>query len=369
MTPRARPESETKTSPAKRKAARRARRRRADEPRLEEPDVMATVCSYFCSEGLTAVAIQERLLEEHRMDVSREAVYACVRKAASRGWIRFDPPKRFALERDLRREHPWLQEVSVVETALSHDVSYRGAEMLLGLLQQHYPGGEVHIGFSGGRSLRTLARRFAELLREPGSHLPKKIVFHAVVAGFDVHDPTTDPNAFFTYFVDDYAMNVETAFVALHTPAMGDPELQRQLMALKGVQEPFERASEIDVIVTSATSWLDEHSMLKQNMDESSESMKKLEKAGCLGDLLWQPIGADGPLDLKTGLRAMTIMDLGTVSKLVSRKKHVLLAAGPCAKCHKPKSDVVKAILDQERQLITHMVVDSGCARSVLSTR
>ena len=132
MTPRGRPESEAKSSQAPRKAAagRASRKRREDKAGLENPEVMGTVCSYFCSEGLSAVAIQKRLLEEHDMDVTREAVYGCVRKAASRGWIRFDPPKRYALERDLRLEHPWLQDLSVVETAMSQDVSYRGAEMM-----------------------------------------------------------------------------------------------------------------------------------------------------------------------------------------------------------------------------------------------
>jgi DNA-binding transcriptional regulator LsrR (DeoR family) len=45
----------------------------------------------------------------------------------------------------------------------------------------------------------------------------------------------------------------------------------------------------------------------------------------------------------------------------------VLLVAGPCHKCHKSKAKVVKAILDQQDHLITHLVTDSRCARQVLS--
>jgi DNA-binding transcriptional regulator LsrR (DeoR family) len=237
--------------------------------------------------------------------------------------------------------------------------------MLLELLQQHHDGAEVHIGFSGGRALRMLARRFAELLREPTQHLPSKIVFHALVAGFDVADPTTDPNAFFTYFVGDPGMPFEMEFVALHAPAMVEAKDLAKLQKLPGIKEAYQCASEIDIIVTSTSCWTDEHSMLRHHMDVAGESVDDLEKAGCLGDILWQPIGADGPFELNSRIRAMTIMRLCELSKLIKDKKHVLLVAGPCYKCKRLKTQVVKAILDQQDHLITHLVTDSLCARQM----
>jgi DNA-binding transcriptional regulator LsrR (DeoR family) len=47
----------------------------------------------------------------------------------------------------------------------------------------------------------------------------------------------------------------------------------------------------------------------------------------------------------------------------------VLLVAGPCAHCHEPKADVVKAILDQDQRLITHLITDSRCAEALVSSR
>jgi len=264
--------------------------------------------------------------------------------------------------------YPWLHEVSVVPTAMSDDVACRGAEMLLALLQQHYAGREVHIGFSGGSTLRTFARRFAELLRDRVLHLPKRIVFHALVAGFDVYDPTTDPNAFLTFFAEELAMEVEISFVGLHLPAVGGAELDGQLRPLRGVREAYDLAKDIDIIVTATSSWKDEHCVLRSYMCESSESIQQLEEEGCLGDMLWQPIGPQGPFELDTHLRAMTIMKLSRVAELVEEKKiRVLLVAGPCTACHRPKAEVLKAILDHERRLVTHLAVDSRSVRSLIA--
>jgi DNA-binding transcriptional regulator LsrR (DeoR family) len=336
---------------------------------MESAERLATVCDYICYEGLSATEITKRMKAEHSEKMTREEPYRLFRKAAGNGWIRFNPPPAYAQQRQLKDEHRWLQDVSVVQTARYENVAYRGAEMLLELLQQHYAGKEVHIGFSGGYALRTLARRFAELLREPAKHLPDKIVFHALVAGFDVNDPTTDPNAFFTYFVGDPAMQVKTSFVALHAPAVVEPELLPRLRAQRGIDKAYRKASEINIIVTSTSCWQDEDSMLRNYMKVAGESAGELEKAGCLGDMLWQPIGPDGPIELETAIRAMTITELGDVSRFVREKNQVLLVAGPCATCHRPKTEVVKAILDQDDPLITHLVVDSRCARDLHPTR
>jgi len=336
---------------------------------LDDYEIIALVAGYFCGDGLTATQIRERMKKEHSVEMTRERPYRYLQRAAAKHWLQFVPPQEHSLQHRIKEvDHPWLHDVSVVRTGRCEDVAYRGAKMLLELLQQHHSGGEVHIGFSGGSSLRTLAQRFAELLREPTRHLPAKIVFHALVAGFDVNDPTTDPNAFFTYFVGDPAMSFETSFVALHSPAMVESKLEPTLRELPAIKEAYDRSSQIDIIVTSTSCWKDEHSMLRHYMHVAGEPVEKLENEGCVGDILWQPFGTAGPFELKTRVRAMTIMKLSKLSELVAAGKHVLLVAGPCAKCHRPKAEVVKAILDHEQRLITHLVTDSRCARELPST-
>ena len=62
----------------------------------------------------------------------------------------------------------------------------------------------------------------------------------------------------------------------------------------------------------------------------------------------------------------MTVMRLSGLHDLIKKQKHVLLVAGPCHRCHSPKTKVVKAILDQPQRLITHLVTDSRCARQLV---
>jgi DNA-binding transcriptional regulator LsrR (DeoR family) len=97
--------------------------------------------------------------------------------------------------------------------------------------------------------------------------------------------------------------------------------------------------------------------------------VEDLEEAGCVGDMLWQPIGVSGPIEMRTGVRAMTIMDLSDVKEFFKSGKQVLVVAGPCSVCHTPKTEVVKAILEQKDHLITHLVVDSRCGRELLSAQ
>ena len=349
-------------------AARKKRRRSPQPSDLIRPEIEGLACDYFCHEGMTAPKIQEQLRDEHGVKVTREQVYRFVRKAAVAGWVEYKPPQEYSLHRRIKEQrYPWLRDVSVVQTARCEDVAFRGARMLLELIQQDYAGKIVHIGFSGGFGLRTLARRFAQLLREPTERLPEEIVFHAMVAGFDVTDPTTDPNAFFTYFVQDPPMQVNTSFVAFHAPAMARPELLAELTRQAGIKEAYERAHEIDVIVTGASCWHDDHSALRRYLELAEQPIDDLEGAGCIGDILWQPIARDGPIEMKTAIRAMTVKQLDELSEFVAGQGHVLLVSGPCSKCHLPKTEVVKAILDQKRQLITHLAVDSRCGRDLLA--
>jgi DNA-binding transcriptional regulator LsrR (DeoR family) len=345
-------------------------RRREDVARIEPSDLLSTVCGYFCHDGLRPVEIKEQLKEKHGIKISREAVYPLILQAAARGWIRFTPPQEIELHRRIKEDrYAWLQDLSVVPSARPEEVAFRGAKMLLEILQQHHADEVVHIGFSGGHALRLLAQRFSQLLREPAEHLPREIVFHALVAGFDVSEPTTDPNAFFTYFVDDPASLVKTSFVSFNAPAIASAGTIQELSNESGIREAYERAGEIDIIVTSASCWADPHCNFRRYLQLAGEWVEELEAIGCVGDILWQPLGEDGPIDVQSSKRAMTVIDLDEVSQFVANKNRVLLVAGPCGVCKTPKTEVVKAILHQSKRIITHLAIDSGCARALLSAR
>lgn len=340
-------------------------RRLAGGGELDHTEILSIICRYFCK-GYTASQIVATLKKKN-LELRREDPYQYIAYAASRGWMRFVAPHEHALQEKIRHRFGWLQNVEVVHTSVFEDVAYHGASMLIGVLQQLAPSHpEVHIGFAGGHAMRKLAWTFAQFLREPIDGLPRAVVFHAMVAGFDVLDPTTDPNAFFTYFHDDPAIQVETRFVGLHAPAVVKAGQFEELKDLDGIRECYACKDEIDVIVTSASSWPDEHGMLRGYTGKSPKSERALKAAGCVGDMLWRPLSRKGPIEIETEIRAMTLMELSELPAFIASGKRVLLALGPCVRCDTPKAEVLEAVLNTKPPLITHLVVDSRSARPCL---
>jgi DNA-binding transcriptional regulator LsrR (DeoR family) len=331
---------------------------------LSSIELTSTICGYFC-QGYTASDIRAKLEEDHGIVVKREFPYQRIGYAARQGWIQYVPPRAYELSEKLRDAHPWLQGVRVVETALMDHVARAGAGMLLQLLQQNFADTEAHVGFSGGHAMRQLAFEFAQALRQASVNLPSKIVLHAMVTGFEVFEPTTDPNTFFTLFVQDSAILPEIAFVGLHAPPVVSPDQVPKLRELAGIRESYEEADKLDIIVTSARDWQDEHSVLRRMLERSDKGWEDFQKAGAVGDLLWRPIGRNGPVDIPSRLRTMTLKDLREVHEFVESGKRVLLIAGPCAECRVPKTEIVDTILSQRNRLITHLVTDSRCARDL----
>ncbi len=333
-------------------------------------ETLAAVCKYHC-QGHSAVEITDLMQKNHGIPMTREEPYQIISFAAHHGWIRFVPPYELGLREGLKKQYHWLEDVQCVHTSVFDDVGYRGAEMLLELLQKRhrspYSKKEVHIGFAGGNSMRKLAQIFMYMLRQPIEGLPEKAVFHAMGAGFDVFDPTTDPNAFFTYFVKDHSMQIDTDFVGLHSPAFVKNEGFKELKAMDGIREAYTEVDKLDIIVTSGSVWSDEHNLLRKYMSKSRRALSALKNAGCVGDMLWRPVGKNGPIEIETEIRAMTLLELSDLPRFISEKRvNVLLVIGPCGGCNEPKSEVLDVILNCNPRLITHLVVDSRTARGVL---
>ena len=83
--------------------------------------------------------------------------------------------------------------------------------------------------------------------------------------------------------------------------------------------------------------------------------------------MMWHPLGKDGPLDIKTNMRTVTLMELKDLAAFINRGKKVILLLGPCGNCGGPKSEVLRSILNCKQKLITHLVVDSRSARGIIN--
>ena len=341
---------------------------------LDRMERLAAVCDLHC-QGKTVKEIQAEMKRRFGIEMRREEPYTLISYAASRGWLHFRAPHHYEYSHLLRNRFGWLQDVDVVRTATTQDFASRAAEMLLRIVKDKVSAkkrdkkkDEVHIGFAGGVAIAHLASAFAELLCRPTRGLPEKIVLHAICAGFSPADPSTDPNAFFTYFLNKPLMQVETGFVGLHAPAIVNSADIDMIKKQREVKTAIDGVKDLDIIVTSGSDWEDEHSLLAGHMaKEDPDSFKQLKKLGVEGDVMWRPLAASGGIDATTKLRALTLMELEELQGFIDKRKgSVLLMMGPCGGCSKPKGRITRVVLEVPKSIITHLVVDSRSAAEMV---
>jgi hypothetical protein len=207
------------------KTTRKSREERTPSD-LDNRELESVVCYLVCM-GKKPTEIVEEINRQFkgRVKITRERPYAIVREVGEQGRFHYQPRHHFEFQQRIKRAYTWLSDVEVVHTAVTKDVARDAAIALRGLVQERHrrdrDRNEVHIGFAAGISMRHLAQAFAALLCEPADDMPARIYFHAMVTGHEPNNPTTDPNAFLTFFLNHPIIRVEPCFVAL--PHRGNP--------------------------------------------------------------------------------------------------------------------------------------------------
>lgn len=324
-------------------------------------ELLAMVMFYF-SEGKKATEIAKIL------KIRREVPYSLLRVAAERHRLQYLAPPELAAMFRLREKHPWLEDVRVANSPLANDVSFHTAQRVLELIERHQEAGqsEIHIAFAGGALLRETARILAQRLREADDLHQVKIVFHALVAGFNEEDPTFDPNSFLGYFATD-SMN-PVSFVNLLAPGIVTNDEATILRSIRAIKQAREAARKIDIVVTSAGSHWERRCSRLTRLYESlggKDCVQDLLSLGAIGDIAWRPISKDGPITAETPVRAMTLLELSDLAGLVKHKKSVVLALSPCGTCRRPKEEVLKAVLSWRPRIINNLILDSATAKYV----
>lgn len=364
---------------ARRKSAKRAKHASSRIPAskseilLEDVDIELTtaICDWFC-QGEKPSDLPAMVKDRFGYTISRERPYAILRAAALMGWLTFDAPLEYRLGQHLERKYIWLERADIVQSTRFRDVGVRAARTLLDLVRKksyelQVAGADriVHIGLAGGRSTRVVAEEFSKLLRKPSTDLPEAIVLHSMSTGAQADDPTTDPNTFFNYFVPDSGLIVEVGFNALHGPLMPDQAMLQRLNKTSEVREARTEGEKIHIVVTAAASWARNSSQFKKNMDKYGESVRELERLGCVADCCWQPLSKHGPIDEDTAFRAMTLITLKEMAQRIAEQQiKVLLVLGPTS-AGEPRDDVLKVMLGIEPCLFTHLVADLETSRRV----
>jgi hypothetical protein len=325
---------------------------------------------YFC-QGKKATEIEEIIHHDYvvHSTFNRNSILAMIRRLAIKGRLSFNAKPSVFYTDEMNRRFTKLKS-RVVFTKRFEDIANLGAETLIATLKraQWLEREEVHIGFAGGHAMRLLVRTFARLLHETDDPLPETLVLHALVAGFDVTDPTTDPNMFFTLFQDETKFQSKFKFIGLQTPPRVKSSQYRSLRDEDWFKDSHDQACKLDFILTSAANWADEHSTFRKSMERSDTSFMALDQAGCLGDMLWLPIGPQGPLEVNTDIRSMTLLEFSELADFVSRGKEVMLLLGPCAGCSRYKTDVLSGILASPKPLISYLISDTGTIKGIVSS-
>lgn len=244
------------------------------------------------------------------------------------------------------------------------DVATCSAERLLNIALSEFAGKEMHIGFSCGHTAGEIAREFARLLCEPRPDLPSSLVLHQLVADFSDADLEANPACFFQLFKHPN-MQVRVDWVLLNASPVVNTLTFASMRGMRTTRKAFETASRIDVVVTSAGHVDDEHNMLRQYMAREPGCIEHLREYGCRCDMLWRPMGVNGATP-DAELRAMTLLDLNDLARMVDERKHVLLALSQCPRCGVNRGEVLKVILEQPHRTISDLVVSSQVARQYL---
>jgi DNA-binding transcriptional regulator LsrR (DeoR family) len=349
------------TDPPKRETTAAKRRRRRLQDMVENYELVSLICHLHVSGATVKEILQEVKDKFRRVEMKREDPSWITRWAARQGWLTFRPPHHEAYRQQIRELWPQLMDAEVVSSTEVEVVAREGAKMLIRMLRKLSATKDtVHVGVAGGHTIRAVMRALAAEMVEPISNMPKVVHFHAMAAGFDPDDPSTDPNAFVTFF-DNRLVPTEIRFTGLSAPALVSPETFEKLKDFEDIKDAFESVKNIDVFLTSGTSWHGD-GVLRKRMGESDQAI--LVSKNVVGDIHWRPISRQGPITEETARRAFTLVELEQIIEFVKEGKQVLLTLAPCGSCGELKGNLMRCILDQ--QIATHVVFDTRSAGQML---
>jgi DNA-binding transcriptional regulator LsrR (DeoR family) len=334
---------------------------------LDRVELESRICNLFCKGKSTAEIRAILAHDTPPITLRRKEAWEIIQRVAkghpSSGALQYVPSVAHALGGRLQARREWLKDrVEVVHTADVHNIAYRAAGRLLDIMRDS-TGPDFHVGFAGGGLLEHTARILAAKLSSAEidpNFLPKRLYFHAMIGRFG-DDPATDPNSFAAHFTRE-PLQMEVRFEGLMCPGMVSADNEAVLRTMPGIKESYDKIDLLDVIVTSAGGhWDDGHSRLHGAYVEKDDqaALDWLKQHGCIGDLMWGPISKSGAVPLAGHTRAMTLITLDQLPRLIQRRKKVMLILGPCVQCGKPKPEILDAVLNWSPPLITHLVVDS----------
>ena len=355
----------------------KARFRELQIDETQQMELLSIIAELFCSgcnsKAQVEQAITARFKKPFGSLFSGENYWDLVRLAARYHLFVHEPSVTTIAATRLYQQADWLRDrTTVVETASPDALATASARKLLDLIRELAPISPertVHVGCAGAWTMRSLALKLSMLLREDHPQNPRALVFHAMVAGFDEDDFQVDPNSFINCLVDG-GQRIKIRFLRLPMPGIVTREEYQQLREMPSIRRTLQRASEIQIIVTSGSLLDDNTSTLRTFFNSLAASdpacrvdelFERYRDAGVIGDLLWQPLTADGIADLDLPYRVATLMSLHDVQEFLRRSpsNRVLAVLGRSTLTGMPKSRLLEVLVRSRAKLISDLVVDT----------
>ncbi|MBX7168105.1 MAG: hypothetical protein K1X74_17350 [Pirellulales bacterium] len=376
-----------------------------DDLAHSERDEFLNFIGYQFAGGVTtqqelAAAIRARfetdleLQERYLAALKKLRLLDAISKLARHGRFAYLPPEDERLKRKIALRYGAAllgRQLTIVPTVAPEPFATSAAVVLLDAINRqaaHSPNGVVHVGFAGGRTLRSVAAGLAQRLQTMPESAPdlKELVLHSLVAAFeDADDWHDDPNSFITYFVEPNVLPCRIRHVKMQVPAIVERTFfDDRLKTRPEFRRPFEEAQKISILITSGSLWDDPNSIIKSqlgifakrswpNANRGQEFIDALDQQGVIGDLLWHPLTTNGWVDLdKLEFRIATALDLIELPNLIRRPEGLtsIVVLGCSGKTAQEKSTLANAILrlPPEKQVFTHLILDAPTARGLLAT-
>lgn len=336
------------------------------------PRVVLEACDRFFRQREFKVGQIADEMQKFLPGMKREHVYLLLREGVRRGFVQFHSPLDYDRQKELERRYPdAVRDITVVDatgpTVVEH-LARSTAELVLLDIKRFTDREEVHIGFGGGRTVQRVAWHLSSLLQHE-LDIPR-LVLHALGTGFAAEDPSTSAASFFGLFHDlqeplgiSYRLIPAPPFVTWKQYA---PLLQRR----PDLRRALRQSHSIDIVITTLNNANHEHGLLYSFMQlAGEEALRKLTRAGWVGDVLWRPYSAQGPIIEDIGVRPVTMFELSGLVRLAARAdRHVYMVAGPCPKCSTFKTEALRPILGRPNlRICNHLVIDTDTAYSLLT--
>lgn len=384
---------------------------------LDFHERLSLAAKWFC-DGKTPSQIQALLSDRFNEDVRREEPYRLLQLGGAMRLFKYTPPQEEQLRSKLLQAGG-LGGAEVLQTQALEHVTERAAEVLLSLIQKEweskldahaktgFPSVEeantVRIGLAGGHTVLGIVRSLAELLkREDPQNVPEQLGFHTACTGIHYHDSSTDPNSFVSHLLGVQGIDTRTFAVPYQAPPIMQPDTRKMLEREPVMKEAARQFELVDILVTGGSSWRTElisdtgeigvptdsatqgvdgkpdplaepYSQLEKLMRQDKQGYRQLLRAGTVADMLWQPLTFDGPPQVDTKVRAMTLAPLSDLPAFMESGMKVLLALGPYGPGGMyDKADVLVAAFGGVPQvgyagpLFTHLVCDHRTARAAV---